>query len=262
MPPMTRVMTNWRWSCATAGFNHRPVIPLAMPGVDRTDRSMDTLTILDTQADRIVLRLRDNAEVDGDTMSVLHNGRPLLTAHALTKTRARARRCGVRVQRSTLRGAQRGQRATQYRQLYRTLGKGKRGVARTYIAQEGPGGGHRAQVTHCAGMVNRAQPIAPVVRLEGDLAPAHIAQPQWHGAHLAARIPEVLVRDGVFTIGQHMEHHRGVVAIGLAQETGGRSLLHGHSFELDDVARKRLVLLRVSTTLPSHRYRPSPRAHC
>jgi len=73
------------------GFNHRPVIPLAMPGVDRTDRSMDTLTILDTQADRIVLRLRDNAEVDGDTMSVLHNGRPLLTAHALTRRPVRVR---------------------------------------------------------------------------------------------------------------------------------------------------------------------------
>ncbi len=73
------------------GFKHRPIPPPAMPAVDRTDRSMDTLIVLDTRADRIVLHLRDNAEVDGDTMSVLHNGRPLLTAHALTRRPVRVR---------------------------------------------------------------------------------------------------------------------------------------------------------------------------
>lgn len=48
------------------------------------DRLQDTLTALRCKRERITLRLWDDAEVDGDTVSVLLNGRPVLVAYKLT----------------------------------------------------------------------------------------------------------------------------------------------------------------------------------
>ncbi len=48
------------------------------------EREQDTLTVLRCKRERITLRLWDDAEVDGDTVSVLLNGRPVLVAHKLT----------------------------------------------------------------------------------------------------------------------------------------------------------------------------------
>ena len=45
---------------------------------------MDTLARLDTRRERVTLSLWDDAEVDGDTISVLLNGRPVLVAHGLS----------------------------------------------------------------------------------------------------------------------------------------------------------------------------------
>jgi hypothetical protein len=47
-------------------------------------REQDTLSALRCKRERITLRLWDDAEVDGDTVSVLLNGRPVLVAHKLT----------------------------------------------------------------------------------------------------------------------------------------------------------------------------------
>jgi hypothetical protein len=48
------------------------------------ERLQDTLTALRCKRERITLRLWDDAEVDGDTVSVLLNGRPVLVAHKLS----------------------------------------------------------------------------------------------------------------------------------------------------------------------------------
>jgi hypothetical protein len=60
----------------------RPPAPIMVPFEERT---MDTLASLQTRQRRITLRLWDDAEMDGDTISVLLNQVPVLSNHALTK---------------------------------------------------------------------------------------------------------------------------------------------------------------------------------
>jgi hypothetical protein len=70
----------------------RPALPtLPAPPVDYAARSTDTLTTLATRKERITLWLWDNAEYDGDTLSVFLNGRPVLVGHELTRKRHRLR---------------------------------------------------------------------------------------------------------------------------------------------------------------------------
>jgi len=65
------------------GFRRKEegISPLHLP---EGDREQDTLSALRCKRERITLRLWDDAEVDGDTVSVLLNGRPVLVAHKLT----------------------------------------------------------------------------------------------------------------------------------------------------------------------------------
>lgn len=51
------------------------------------DRATDTLTTLQVAKSRIALWLWDNAEYDGDTISVFVNGRPILVGHELQHNR-------------------------------------------------------------------------------------------------------------------------------------------------------------------------------
>ena len=62
-----------------------PVFPL--PSVDFAARTTDTLTTLEVGRERLTLWLWDNAEYDGDTLSVMLNGRPVLVAHELKRKR-------------------------------------------------------------------------------------------------------------------------------------------------------------------------------
>ncbi|MEO8590015.1 MAG: hypothetical protein ABI432_11630 [Flavobacteriales bacterium] len=62
----------------------KPPHHVPMPHIDHDDRYVDTLIALTTKRDRIVLRIRDNAEVDGDTISVFHNEWPVLSGFMLT----------------------------------------------------------------------------------------------------------------------------------------------------------------------------------
>lgn len=73
------------------GFKERERKPLPPPDVDHHMRLNDTLTTMSTRKQFITLRLWDNAEVDGDTISVLFNDRTMLLAHALTKKPVRVR---------------------------------------------------------------------------------------------------------------------------------------------------------------------------
>lgn len=57
------------------------------PAIAYGDRTTDTLTTLTANRQRITLWLWDNAERDGDTLSVIVNGRPVLTGLALTRKR-------------------------------------------------------------------------------------------------------------------------------------------------------------------------------
>jgi hypothetical protein len=59
-----------------------PAPPVAYAG-----RVADTLTTIQATKSRITLWLWDNAEYDGDTISVFVNGRPVLVGHALTHGR-------------------------------------------------------------------------------------------------------------------------------------------------------------------------------
>lgn len=60
----------------------RPPAPILVP---YTEREVDTLATLHTHQRRITLRMWDDAEMDGDTISVLLNEVPVLSNHALTK---------------------------------------------------------------------------------------------------------------------------------------------------------------------------------
>lgn len=57
----------------------------SMPAVAYEERGMDTLAVMSTRRSRIVLRLWDDAEIDGDTISVILNGQAVLAGHALTR---------------------------------------------------------------------------------------------------------------------------------------------------------------------------------
>lgn len=62
----------------------RPALPVPTPPVVAYEgRYTDTLTTLQATKSRITLWLRDNAEYDGDTISVFVNGRPILVGHEL-----------------------------------------------------------------------------------------------------------------------------------------------------------------------------------
>jgi hypothetical protein len=66
----------------------RPVLPtFPLPPIDFLARETDTLTTLSSSKQRITLWLWDNAEYDGDTLSVLLNGRPVLVGHELGRKR-------------------------------------------------------------------------------------------------------------------------------------------------------------------------------
>jgi hypothetical protein len=54
--------------------------PIDLPEIEHTQ---DTLTALHCKRERITVQLWDDAEMDGDTVSVLLNGRPVLVAHQL-----------------------------------------------------------------------------------------------------------------------------------------------------------------------------------
>lgn len=70
----------------------RPAMPaLPLPAIEYAARGTDTLTTITARKERITLWLWDNAEYDGDTLSVLLNGRPVLVAHELTRNRHRLR---------------------------------------------------------------------------------------------------------------------------------------------------------------------------
>ena len=100
----TRLSAGQDTTLATATHDHlalvirfhlglkRPVLPtFSAPPVEFASRSTDTLTTLSASKARIKLWLWDNAEYDGDTLSVLLNGRPVLVGHELTRTRHRLR---------------------------------------------------------------------------------------------------------------------------------------------------------------------------
>lgn len=70
----------------------RPAMPsLPLPAIEYAARGTDTLTTITARKERITLWLWDNAEYDGDTLSVLLNGRPVLVTHELTRKRHRLR---------------------------------------------------------------------------------------------------------------------------------------------------------------------------
>ena len=66
------------------GFRKKCPPPLPCPTIDRSNLAVARRDTLFTHRDRLVLRLSDNAEYDGDTLSLLLNGKPVLVAHELT----------------------------------------------------------------------------------------------------------------------------------------------------------------------------------
>ena len=62
----------------------KPVHHIPMPEIEHDDRYVDTLIALVTKRARITVKLRDNAEVDGDTISVFQNEQPVLSTYMLT----------------------------------------------------------------------------------------------------------------------------------------------------------------------------------
>ena len=67
------------------GFKRRALPPPPAPEIAYQERSTDTVITLTTKHERITLELWDNAEYDGDTISVLLNGVPVLIDFELTK---------------------------------------------------------------------------------------------------------------------------------------------------------------------------------
>ena len=63
----------------------KPEHHVPMPEIEHDDRYVDTLIALVTRRARVTLKLRDNAEVDGDTISVFHDDRPVLSTYMLTR---------------------------------------------------------------------------------------------------------------------------------------------------------------------------------
>ncbi|MEO8591486.1 MAG: hypothetical protein ABI432_19045 [Flavobacteriales bacterium] len=73
------------------GFNRPELPPLPLPDVDYVARLTDTLTTLPTHRDRITLVFWDNAEYDGDTISVLLNEETVLSHYELTGRKKKLR---------------------------------------------------------------------------------------------------------------------------------------------------------------------------
>ncbi|MEX1132563.1 MAG: hypothetical protein WEC15_05005 [Flavobacteriales bacterium] len=69
------------------GLKRTPIPILPIPPIDYAERGTDTLATLAASRPRITLWLWDNAEYDGDTLSVLVNGRPVLVGHELGRKR-------------------------------------------------------------------------------------------------------------------------------------------------------------------------------
>ena len=96
----TRLSAGQDTTLATATHDHlalvirfhlglkRPVLPtFSAPPVEFASRSTDTLTTLTASKARVKLWLWDNAEYDGDTLSIFVNGRPVLVGHELGRKR-------------------------------------------------------------------------------------------------------------------------------------------------------------------------------
>ncbi len=66
------------------GFKRRERPPVPLPAVAYESRATDTLVTLHTRDASILLEFWDDAEEDGDTISVLLNERPVLTGYGLT----------------------------------------------------------------------------------------------------------------------------------------------------------------------------------
>lgn len=71
------------------GFKKNEPPPAPIQEVAFQDRENDLLTTLNAKSRRITIEVWDNAEVDGDTISVLLNDRYVLFGHALTKRKER-----------------------------------------------------------------------------------------------------------------------------------------------------------------------------
>jgi hypothetical protein len=70
----------------------RPKLPrLQPPPIDLAQRRTDTLATIPANKPRVTLWLWDNAEFDGDTLSVFLNGIPVLVGHELTRRRHKLR---------------------------------------------------------------------------------------------------------------------------------------------------------------------------
>lgn len=100
----TRLSAGPDTSLATATHDHlalvirfhlglkRAVMPtLPPPPVEYAERSTDTLATIAAGNERITLWLWDNAEYDGDTLSIFVNGRPVLVGHELGRKRHKLR---------------------------------------------------------------------------------------------------------------------------------------------------------------------------
>jgi len=75
------------------GFKKKKPKPLnrPMPDLEYADRTTDSVATFHTKRTRISLLFWDNAEVDGDTISVFLNDRPVYVGMALTKRRKKVR---------------------------------------------------------------------------------------------------------------------------------------------------------------------------
>ncbi len=73
------------------GFKRRERPPVPAPAVAYESRAMDTITTLHARNALITLELWDDAEVDGDTISILLNERPMLVEYGLTHKHKKVR---------------------------------------------------------------------------------------------------------------------------------------------------------------------------
>lgn len=98
----TRLTAGQDTTMATATHDHlalvvrvhlglrRPKLPRPPPpSIDFAGRRTDTLSTIAARKPRITLSLWDNAEYDGDTLSVFLNGNPVLVGHELGRRRFR-----------------------------------------------------------------------------------------------------------------------------------------------------------------------------
>lgn len=106
------------------GFPRRPERGTVAPETALVERNTDTLTTLATHRASVPLVLWDDAEHDGDTISVVLNGRVVLDHHGLSNAHTRGPVVGTRGQHAADRGPQRGPRAAQHGQGLPAHGQG------------------------------------------------------------------------------------------------------------------------------------------